>query len=409
MASSGDAKPRPILNKATGQQTQKNGKLGWRLRLRDPKNVGKQPERTFYGSYEEAIRALDAMSENLKKGEALPLTRGKATITEAAELWLEAYKWKGPPKLKHSTLPDRPYSTWSKAKIQVKTYILPNIGASRRLSALTEADVEAVAAKLIEENYKPASVLTTISVMRSMFRDLYTLKIVPKNYSASLKGDWSQNLAKELVIPSAKEIDLLANELEKEWPGHGAVILFLAFTGLRFEELAALRWEDIDKNDKVIKVRRSSTESGGKRNNSNTLKTKASRRDIILLDQALKALNALELTANRLRREVPLHAEKDWSRVVNGDRGGYISYSQWRKHLKRARTASQVNVTAHNLRHIFASRLLAAGIPVEAVSEQLGHASVRITEQVYKHYIAQNRRAESASYSKKLQKLVDKE
>lgn len=418
MARSGDAHPIEIKSKATGLQIQKNGKLGWRLRLRDPKNSKKQPERTFYGTEKEAYNELYEMSKTLAKGEVLPLTRGKATIAEAAEIWLKTYRWKGKPTLIHATLPDRPNPTWHKAKVQVHTYILPILGPNLRLSALTEEAVDNVVTTLASQKLKSdptktlsaSSIQTTVSVLKSMFRDLHKLRLTPKNYAESLQGNWSATVKQnELKIPTEAELIKLAEALESEWPGHGAIIQLLANTGLRFEEFAALTWNDIDFNNRCIHVVRTATESGGKRFISKEMKTGSSRREVFLLDLAVEALNELKegLALSRGNRQ-PVRAD-DWSRVVNNLEGGYISYSQWRKHLAKARITSGVDITAHDLRHIYASRLLAGGEPVEFVSNQLGHSNSRITRAVYQHHIALNRTSESKAISERLRQMHQRE
>ena len=44
-------------------------------------------------------------------------------------------------------------------------------------------------------------------------------------------------------------------------------------------------------------------------------------------------------------------------------------------------------VSLHTLRHSHGSHLLAAGMEITAVSERLGHSSVRVTADVYSHAI----------------------
>jgi hypothetical protein len=54
----------------------------------------------------------------------------------------------------------------------------------------------------------------------------------------------------------------------------------------------------------------------------------------------------------------------------------------------------------HGLRHSAASTLLAQGVPLEVVSETLGHSSIRITKDVYGHLIGtqrQERRGDAPS------------
>lgn len=99
----------------------------------------------------------------------------------------------------------------------------------------------------------------------------------------------------------------------------------------------------------------------------------------------------------------------DWSRIVNSQKSGHISYSQWRKHLAKARIASDEDITAHDLRHIHAGRLLASGESVEFVSNQLGHSNSCITRAIYQHHIALNRTSESKARSERLRQMHQRE
>ena len=398
MGVAGEGVPTSLFHKtSTGEKARatKNGKLGWRLRVRDPKRKGKQPERSFYGSYKEAVRELTKMEETLNKGEMLALSKGPKTIKDAAEIWLEAYKWNGRISLSHTGEPNRPYSTWHKAKVQVNTYILPRLNPETRLSSLSKRDLEACLKDMAEQKYKASSINTTVSVMKSLFRDLHRLEITPTNYSSEISGNWVTSLEKSresLKIPSEQEMLMLALALEDCWRGHGFIVQALSWTGLRFAELAALEWEDIDLNLQVIKVRRASTESGGRRSSSTSLKSKSSRRDIVLLEMAEEVFK--DLNERRLENQKK-YPQYNWDRLLNGSRGGYISYKTWRRHLQEARKISGIDLTAHDLRHIFASKLFDAGMSVQYISNQLGHSSTRITEATYIHLIERSRKEEA--------------
>ena len=68
------------------------------------------------------------------------------------------------------------------------------------------------------------------------------------------------------------------------------------------------------------------------------------------------------------------------------------------------RTAAKLpaGVTLHALRHSFGSRLLADGVPIKHVSEQMGHANVTMTLNVYQHVL----RATSAEATRHLDKHI---
>ena len=80
-----------------------------------------------------------------------------------------------------------------------------------------------------------------------------------------------------------------------------------------------------------------------------------------------------------------------FGRLINGDRGGYLGYATWRKYLKFAQgyTAAHpdgiVSYTAHELRHVCASLLIASGATDMQVAHQMGHSKVETTKNSYGH------------------------
>jgi integrase len=88
---------------------------------------------------------------------------------------------------------------------------------------------------------------------------------------------------------------------------------------------------------------------------------------------------------------------RGFSRLVNGERGGYLGYATWRKYLALAHgfTASHedgmVTYTAHELRHVCASLLIASGASDVQVASQLGHSRIETTKNIYGHLFAQDR------------------
>jgi integrase len=85
--------------------------------------------------------------------------------------------------------------------------------------------------------------------------------------------------------------------------------------------------------------------------------------------------------------------------LINGDRGGYLGYAMWRRYLKLAHgyTAAHpdgiVRYTAHELRHVCASLLIASGASDVQVAHQMGHSKIETTKNIYGHLFAQDRTA----------------
>ncbi|MDX6419127.1 MAG: hypothetical protein QOG28_3747, partial [Trebonia sp.] len=86
-----------------------------------------------------------------------------------------------------------------------------------------------------------------------------------------------------------------------------------------------------------------------------------------------------------------LSTGKLYTRLVNGERGGYLGYAMWRRYLKLAHgyTAAHpdgiVKYTAHELRHVCASLRLARTAKPRDVAQknESGPTSCRATRFVF--------------------------
>jgi integrase len=164
----------------------------------------------------------------------------------------------------------------------------------------------------------------------------------------------------------------------------GAVerVLYLtaAMTGLRLGELIALRWLDVDWSVALIRVRQSYS------------------RDTWGTPKSLSSSRAVPL-ADRLAGELDRHF-KGSAFTGDGDLvfahpvlGSPLDASKLRKRFYKAMKAAGMGhrcgrkngITFHSFRHTFATRMAAAGAPLRAIQEWLGHKDASVTE-VYRHY-----------------------
>ncbi|HZU46712.1 MAG TPA: site-specific integrase [Mycobacterium sp.] len=153
------------------------------------------------------------------------------------------------------------------------------------------------------------------------------------------------------------------------------VVRFLAYTGLRWGEMAALRVQDFDMLRRRVNVSRSVTESGGL---VWTPGKTHERRSV-----PFPAVLADELAA--------LMVGKSRDALVFTDmRGGVLRNSNWRARVfAPAVEKCQVGddtfptITPHDLRHTAASLAVSAGANVKALQRMLGHAKASMTLDVY--------------------------
>jgi integrase len=167
------------------------------------------------------------------------------------------------------------------------------------------------------------------------------------------------------------QVAALADAVERQ----GEVVRFLAYTGLRWGEMAALRVQDFDMLRRRVNVSRSVTESSGLQ--WSTPKTHE-RRSV-----PFPAVLADELAA------VMVGKDRD-ALVFTDQRGGVLRNSNWRARVfqpavdKCQKTDDSFpSITPHDLRHTAASLAISAGANVKALQRMLGHAKASMTLDVY--------------------------
>jgi integrase len=161
------------------------------------------------------------------------------------------------------------------------------------------------------------------------------------------------------------EVEAIAAELA---PAHRPLPTFAAATGLRPEEWGALERRDVDRQDRVLTVRR--TVSAGEVVELG--KTTRSRRQVPLSTRALEALEALPPG-----RDTPL--------LFPAARGGVLNLDNWRRReWTPAIDAAGVRKPAriYDLRSTFASNALAAGVSVFELARIMG-TSAHMIERSY--------------------------
>jgi integrase len=186
------------------------------------------------------------------------------------------------------------------------------------------------------------------------------------------------------------------------------VAIVLAFTGLRWEEAVAVPIGNVNVDGQSMTIDRTASESGGRRDVREDMKTRAAVRTVMIPDIAMPAVKRLADCGapGRERSDGTLYG-----RLINGDRGDYLGYATWRKYLKLAQgyTAAHpdgnVSYTAHKLRHVCASLLIASGASDIQVAHQMGHSKIETTKNVYGHLFAQDRTTILAAMNQAVSRL----
>ena len=169
---------------------------------------------------------------------------------------------------------------------------------------------------------------------------------------------------KKRELPDDAAIAAVKSGVDKPF---GLFALVCLYAGLRRGEALALRYEDVDRPRGVIRVTRA-VEFVGNNPHIKAPKTEAGCRIVPLLDPLAQAIPATGAGLIFCRED-----------------GGLLTKTQYRKRWLRYCEAIGYEITAHQLRHGFATILYEAGVADKDAQELLGHSSIAVTRDVYTH------------------------
>jgi len=365
--------------------TTADGKVLYRVRMWDPV-LKRQIERVTAG--------LDAAEQLLADFNSAKRRPGRMQaehirFTDAAARYLVAYRYK-----RDGT--HRPKSSLAKERTCLNVYLLPVLG-NAWIGDLDLPDLNAAVRNLNLRDGTPASGGTksaVAAVLRRLFAWAREERIIRVNPALELRTGWGSSVRRKVIIPSIPQVLRLAAALDHFKPGLGDVAIVLAFTGLRWEEAVAVPIGHVNLAEQSMYIDRTASESGGRRDLREDLKTRAAERTVMIPDIAMPAVRRL---ADRGAPGRERDNGTSYGRLINGDRGGYLGYAMWRRYLKLAHgyTAAHpdgiVRYTAHELRHVCASLLIASGASDVQVAHQMGHSKIETTKNIYGHLFAQDR------------------
>jgi integrase len=315
----------------------------WRARYVD--NAGREHTRAFERRVD-AHKWLDRQLSALFRGDHVAPKDAKLTVGEWCDKWLAGYG-------------TRRKSTVRQAEVHLK--IIKAHFGSVPLSAVKPSDVRAWTAVLKDEGRADSYVYALYSRLSQLFADAVHDGLVARNPCSRRT---SPGMGKQRpFVATTRQVWALYGTVPE---GVRPAILLGAHAGLRLAEAAALRVEDIDFATGVISPSIQWVDE--------PLKSDTSRRPIPIPNEMAHLL----AEAVRLGNGVHLVSDQ-W-----GDAAG-----PWTIERAVRAARSQVGLPDdfrfHDLRHYFASLLIASRLDVKVVQARLRHASAKTTLDTYGH------------------------
>ncbi|UXA09990.1 site-specific integrase [Mycobacterium sp. SMC-8] len=325
----------------------------YRVRYRTPDN--RQTDKRGFRTKREAERFANTVEVAKMRGEYVNPADARRTLDDLGQAWLD--RQKGHLKPSGYAVME---TTW---RVRVKPrwghVALGDIKASavgHWIAELGQSTEEATA-------IKPATIKRAHYVLAQILADAVTDNLIPKNPAAGLA--LPKAARKRPVYLDHQQVDSLADSAGE----NGALVLTLAYTGLRWGEAIGLRVADLDLLRKRALIHENAVQSG---TDIHVGTPKAHKQRVVPLPEFLVPLLARQCE-NKGRGDL----------LFGG--GAHLRrphpVSGW---FAKAVTASGVpRVTPHDLRHTAASLAISAGANVKAVQRMLGHASAAMTLDIY--------------------------
>lgn len=338
----------------------------WRARYRDEE--GREHARHFRRR-QDAQRWLDEVTTAVVTGQYVDPKAGRITFASFYREWATRQVWE---------------TTTEKAMdLSARTVTFAEVPMNR----LRRSHLEQWVKIMTDAGLKPGTIRTRTNNVRAVLRGAVRDRVIALDPSQGLALPRVGKPEHWITVASPRQVHAILNAADERFV---ALFALGAFAGLRLGEAAAIQVGDVDFLHRSLRVRRQVQRAGGGTVEIRPPKYRSER--VVFLPDELLAQLALHI--QRYGCDDPdtwlfaaEHADPPHQNTVG---------HQWRRACQRADVSG---VTLHDLRHFYASALIAAGCDVVTVQRALGHARATTTLNTYAHLwsTAEDRTREAAA------------
>lgn len=332
--------------------------IRWRVRYRTPD--GRSTMKRGFSTKREALSWAAENTVSMDRGTYIAPSAGRTTFAHVSRDWLM-----GKVNLKPRTRAGYQHSLDSR--------VLPQWG-HRAVSAITHAEVQKWIADMSAGGLAPNSVRIHFNVAHAVLKYAVKVKAIPANPAEDVNLPRGQQKRRRYLTHA--QVEELAQKCERASTDGAAIVYVLAYTGVRWGELSALRASTVDTQRRRLEIDRSVARVGGelhftapKNGEARTVAFPAFLSPIITARADRLAPDDLLFSS---AKGTPLSGHNFRARV-------------FRPAIEACRQAdpSFPLITVHDLRHTAASLAISSGANVKVLQRMLGHASAAMTLDVY--------------------------
>ena len=333
--------------------TTTKGRL-WMVRYRD--EDGRQRKKKGFKTKRDATLALADLQVKLARGEWIDPVASKVTVGALAVPWLE-----GTTHLKATTR--------NNLESTLNVHVLPH-WKDREVGTIRPSMVRSWVSAKVADGVGVTVLERALGILRQILAQAVEDRRLPSNPCDNVRVPRREHSPRGYL--THQQVEALAVECGRD----ATIVRFLAYTGLRWGEMAALQVSDLDMLRRRVQVTRAVAEVKGEV----VVSTPKTREKRSVPFPAFLADELAERMVGRSREDL----------VFSPDGHTYTRVSNWRPRVfnKAVKRCQEVDpgfprVSVHDLRHTAASLAISAGANVKAVQTMLGHASAAMTLDTY--------------------------
>lgn len=318
----------------------------WRARYRD--TAGKEHARHFARKVD-AQRWLDETTAAVVTGQYVDPKMGRTTVAEYAAKWESVQVGRsGTARITDNAL---------------RLHILPRLG-NRPMQSVLRSDVQLMV-KSLGQALAPGTVRNVYNTLARMYGAAVDDRVIASSPCRRivLPADDDEG---EVRPPAPAQVVALVLAVPERYR---ALLILLAGSGLRIGEALGLQVGDVDFLRRTVRVERQRMQSGL----MGPTKT----------PKSVRAVPVGQVVIDALAAHVAAHPTT--GDLFTATKGQPLRYGAWKAVWVGAIAETGLDLTTHDLRHFYASGLIAGGASVKQVQAVLGHASPVITLKIYSH------------------------
>lgn len=338
----------------------KRGKSSWHLTVylgKDENGKPRQLSKTVRGTEKDAKAELVRLLAERNQG--VELKPEQITFEELAQRWRDAH------------FPGLSAQTTSTYELLLRLHILPVIGKTR-LRDFKPLHIEVIKSGVIKKGRSAKLALNVHRVVAMILRQAVRWQLLSGSPADMVEPPRAKKFLPH--TPTPEELGRLLAALDQT--PYGPVARLASLTGARQGELLALAWRDVDWQGQTLLIKGT--------------KTVGSVRIVDLAGLAMDLLREHRQAERekRLMLGPAANCGSDDAPIFTNlvgkpmDAGGLKR--SWRRVVAKAGVGP---VRFHDLRHASATYQLRAGVPVQMVSQRLGHTRTSTTTDIYAHVL----------------------